>query len=159
VTGEDGSGEDGTGAASTDGAPGAAPTGAASIRRKRPATLTFTQTMLLLETFVVLFATLVSYGLGLASPAVVWGAGGGLCVLLLVLAGLQRRSWGPTAGSAAQVLVLACGFVVPMMWFIGFVFVVLWVVLLRLGRQIDRERAEFDAAHPDAVEPLRRRLR
>jgi len=152
-------GEDVTGEQVTVGAPGAVPAGAAAIRRKRPATLTFTQTMLLLETFVVLFATLVSYGLGLASPAVVWGAGGGLCVLLLVLAGLQRHSWGPAAGSAAQVLVLACGVVVPMMWFVGFVFVVLWVVLLRLGRQIDRERADFDAAHPDAVEPPRPRLR
>ena len=48
---------------------------------------------------------------------------------------------------------LAGGLWVPMMFLIGGVFVVMWVAMLRLGARIDRERAEFDAAHPHAVEP------
>ena len=45
------------------------------------------------------------------------------------------------------------GFFVPMMFVVGGIFVVLWVVALRLGGRIDRERAEYDAAHPGAVGP------
>ena len=41
--------------------------------------------------------------------------------------------------------------VVPMMAVVGGVFVILWVVALRLGGRIDRERGEWDAAHPGQV--------
>ena len=84
---------------------------------------------------------------------------GGLAAILLVLAGLQRPRWGSVAGTVAQVPVLACGFVVPMMFAVGGLFAVLWVLFLRLGVRIDSERAVFDAAHPDAVEPARPRRR
>ncbi|AEE45625.1 DUF4233 domain-containing protein [Cellulomonas fimi] len=124
-----------------------------AVRRKRPAKPQFTQTMLILEAFVVLFATLVAYGLRVAEPALVWGVGGGLAVLLLVLSGWVGRPGGYVAGSVAQALVLAGGFVVPMMFVIGGVFVALWVFSLRVGGRIDRERAEWDAAHPGAVGP------
>ncbi len=129
------------------------------MRRKRPARIVLGQTMLLLEAFVVLFAALVAYGLRAAPAAAVWAVGGGLAALLLVLAGLQRSRWGSVAGTAAQVPVIACGFVVPMMFGVGGLFAVLWVATLRLGLRIDAERAVFDAAHPDAVEPERPRRR
>ena len=128
-------------------------TPAPAVRRKRPARIVLGQTMLLLEAFVVLFAALVAFGLRSAPPAAVWAVGGGLAALLLVLAGLQRHRWGSVAGTVAQLPVLACGFVVPMMFGVGGLFAVLWVATLRLGVRIDAERAEFDAAHPDAVEP------
>ena len=48
---------------------------------------------------------------------------------------------------------LAVGFFVPMMFVVGGIFVVLWIVALRLGGRIDRERAEYDAANPGAVGP------
>lgn len=124
-----------------------------AVRRKRPAKPQFTQTMLILEAFVVLFATLVAFGLRVAEPALVWAVGGGLAVLLLVLSGWVGRPGGYVAGSVAQGLVLAGGFVVPMMFVIGGVFVALWVFSLRVGGRIDRERAEWDAAHPGAVGP------
>ena len=124
-----------------------------AIRRKRPATIVFAEAMLVLEAFLVLFATLVAFGLRAAPAGAVWGVGAGLAVVLGVLSGFQRSRAGRLVGSAAQVAVLACGFVVPMMFFIGGVFVVMWVAMLRLGARIDAERAAFDAAHPDAVEP------
>ncbi len=125
------------------------------IRRKRPATIVFAEAMLVLEAVLVVFATLVAYGLRVASPGVVWGAGLGLAVVLALLSGVQRWHRGRVAGSVAQVVMLAGGFVVPMMFLIGGLFVVLWVAMLRLGARIDLERAVFDAAHPDAVEPPR----
>ncbi|BDO42659.1 MULTISPECIES: DUF4233 domain-containing protein [unclassified Cellulomonas] len=132
---------------------------APAVRRKRPARIVLGQTMLLLEAFVVLFAALVAFGLRSAPPAAIWSVGGGLAALLLVLAGLQRPRWGSVAGTVAQLPVLACGFVVPMMFGVGGLFAVLWVLFLWLGVRIDAERAVFDAAHPDAVEPARPRRR
>ena len=46
---------------------------------------------------------------------------------------------------------LGFGLVVPMMFVVGGIFVVLWFVALRLGGRIDRERAAYDAEHPDTA--------
>ena len=89
----------------------------------------------------------------LAEPAAVWWVGGTLSVTLIVLSGLMTRPGGYVAGTVVQVLVLGVGFFVPMMFVVGGIFVVLWIVALRLGGRIDRERAEYDAAHPGAVGP------
>ena len=131
----------------------AEPASTPAIRRKRPATIVFAEAMLLLEAFLVVFATLVAFGLRVAPNGEVWGVGLGLAAALAILAGLQRFRAGRVAGSVAQAAVLAGGFVVPMMFAIGGVFVVMWVAMVRLGWRIDQERAAFDAAHPDAVEP------
>src|SRR3954447_26072838 len=124
-----------------------------AVRRKRPAKPQFTQAILVLEAVLVFFATLVAYGLRVADVGTVWWVGGGLTILLVLLSGFVSRPGGYVAGSVAQVLVLAGGLAVPMMFVVGVVFVVLWVVALRLGGRIDRERAEFDAANPGAVGP------
>ena len=124
---------------------------AARVVRKRAATVQFTQTILVLEAFVVLFATLVAFGLRVAPTPTIWTTGGVLTVTLLVLSGLMGRPGGYVAASVAQVVVLASGLVVGAMIVIGGVFAVLWVVALRLGGRIDRERAEWDAAHPGQV--------
>ncbi|NUU17557.1 DUF4233 domain-containing protein [Cellulomonas humilata] len=124
-----------------------------AVRRKRAAKPQFTQTILILEAVLVFFATLVAYGLRLAPAATIWWVGGSLCVVLILLSGLVSRPGGYLAGSIVQVLVLAGGVVIPMMFAVGAIFVVLWVVALRLGGKIDRERAEYDAANPGAVGP------
>jgi ammonia channel protein AmtB len=72
-----------------------------------------------------------------------------MAVVLVVLSRLVTAPGGYVAGSVAQLLVVACGVVVPLMYALGVLFAVLWVVSLRLGARIDRERAEYDAAHPD----------
>ncbi|KRD41610.1 hypothetical protein ASE38_18775 [Cellulomonas sp. Root930] len=124
-----------------------------AVRRKRPAKPQFTQTILILEAVLVFFATLVAYGLRLAPASTIWWVGGSLSVVLILLSGLVSRPGGYLAGSIVQVFVLAGGFVIPMMFAVGAIFVVLWVVALRLGGKIDRERAEYDAANPGAVGP------
>ena len=70
---------------------------------------------------------------------------------LVVLSRTVTRRGGYAAGSVAQVLVLAVGVVVPAMVVVGGVFVLLWVAALRVGGRIDRERSEWDAAHPGQV--------
>ena len=131
------------------------------VRPKKPAKVLFTSTILLLESFVMVFATLVLYGLrnvpGAAPslpPGLIWGLGGTMVVVLLVLSRLVGRPGGYLAGSLAQLPVVAAGFVVPMMFVVAAIFVVLWVVSLRLGARVDRERAAYDAAHPGEIPPL-----
>ncbi len=52
--------------------------------------------------------------------------------LLIVVAGLQRRSWGPRAGLVVQLPVLATGLFTAAMWFLGGVFLLLWIYLMRI---------------------------
>lgn len=110
--------------------------------RPRSARLQFARTMLVLEAFVVFFASLVGYGLQLAPPAAVWLVGGVLTLSFVLVAGVLRWPGGYVAGSVLQVLLLALGLAVPTMFVVGGVFAALWVVSLRLGGRIDRERAE-----------------
>ena len=124
-----------------------------TVRRKRPAKLLFTQTILILEAVVVFFATLVAFGLRAAPTTTVWLVGLGLSVLLILLSGFVGRPGGYAAGWVGQVLVVAGGIWVPMMFVVGAIFVILWWVAVSLGGRIDRERAEYDAAHPGEVGP------
>lgn len=98
-------------------------------------------TILVLEAFVVGFAALVAFGLRAAPASTVWGVGAGLGLALVIAAGLLRWRAGIVLGSVLQLAVLAIGVVVPMMFVVGGIFALLWVIALRLGGRIDRERA------------------
>lgn len=131
------------------------------IKPKKSALVQFTSTTLLLEVFLVIFATLAVWGLRdsdfgrgplrIDSGAAIWLLGGILALVLVILSRAQGSAAGRTAGSVAQVPVLAMGLLVPMMFFVGGVFVILWFFALRLGARVDRERAEYDAAHPETA--------
>ncbi|MDQ3734641.1 MAG: DUF4233 domain-containing protein [Actinomycetota bacterium] len=88
--------------------------------------------VLILEAVVVLFVprAIAQSGPGLTP----WRLTAVLAVvvLLIVAAGLQRRSWGTRAGLAVQVPVLATGFLTGVMWFLGGLFVLVWIYLLRI---------------------------
>lgn len=115
-------------------------------RPPRSARRTFAATVLVLEVLVVFFAALVAYGLRLADPAAIAVAAGGVAVLAILAVGLLRTWIGYVLGSALQVWILATGLVLPAMYVLGGLFALLWVVGLRLGTRIDRERAERWAA-------------
>lgn len=123
-----------------------------SARPARSARRQFAATMLVLEACVVLFAALVAYGLEVAEPRAVWLLGGGLALSLLLAAGLLRQPGGYVVGSVLQVAVVAGGLLVPLMFVVGGIFAALWIVSMRLGARIDRERAERerDAGQPAA---------
>jgi len=65
------------------------------------------------------------------------GAGAIMLVLIVAIGALRRGPRGIWLGWGAQVLVLACGFVVPMMFIVGGIFAALWFVALRLGRRVE----------------------
>lgn len=69
------------------------------------------------------------------------GTGLGLMVACVLVAGMLRREWAYGAGWALQVAALGLGLVVPMMFFLGAVFALLWGTAYFLGRKIERERA------------------
>ncbi|MEV0954189.1 DUF4233 domain-containing protein [Promicromonospora sp. NPDC050249] len=131
------------------------------IKPKKSALVQFTSTTLMLEVFLVIFATLAVWGLRnsefgrgplqIESSAAIWALGGILAVVLLILSRAQGSAAGRAAGTVAQVPVLAMGLLVPMMFLVGGVFVALWIYALRLGSRVDRERAEYDAAHPETA--------
>lgn len=92
--------------------------------------------ILILEALVVLFVprAIAQSGPGLTAArlSVVLAD----VVLLVVVAGLQRRSWGPRAGLAVQLPVLATGLFTGVMWFLGALFVLLWVYLMRMRAEL-----------------------
>ena len=106
-------------------------------------------------TFADFFATLVAVRLVDAPAGQVWLVGGVLAVVLVVLSRLVAAPGGYVAGSAVQVPFLAVSLVIPLMVVVAVVFVGMWAVSLWLGAKIDRERAAYDAAHPDEAPTAR----
>ena len=104
--------------------------------------------------------TLESITLGLTTPVMVTIAdvpvgtalaiGLGLAVACLVAAGMLRKPWAYGLGWAIQVAAVGLGFLVPMMFFLGGLFALLWGSAYGLGRKIERERAAAFAAHDRA---------
>lgn len=95
--------------------------------------------------------------LGLTTPIMVSIAGVGLGVALLIglgltaacvlVAGMLRREWAYAAGWAIQVVAVALGLVLPLMFFLGGLFAALWATADLLGQRIERERAVAFAAY------------
>ncbi len=71
------------------------------------------------------------------------GLTGGRLALLLVLAlvlilasGVQRRPQGVLVGTALQVPLLLTGLLTSVMWFLGGLFVLIWLYLLQLRKDL-----------------------
>ncbi|MCW2793252.1 MAG: hypothetical protein JWO76_2350, partial [Nocardioides sp.] len=70
----------------------------------------------------------------------------GLMVACLLLAGMLRAEWAYGVGWAVQLAAVALGLLVPLMFFLGALFGLLWGTAYFLGRKIERERAQAYAA-------------
>jgi hypothetical protein len=82
----------------------------------------------------------------------------GLAVVCLLLAGMLRSEWAYGAGWVVQGAAIGLGVLVPLMFFLGAVFALLWGSAYFLGLKIERERAAAYAAfaaaeHSDLSEP------
>ncbi len=107
--------------------------------------------VLLLEGITVLF---VPRAIAQSGP----GLTGVRLVLLLVLAallvagsGVQRRPWGLVAGTVLQVPLVLTGLMSPVMWFLGGIFLVIWLYLLQVRREL---LGTPFGAHRVSVSPL-----
>jgi hypothetical protein len=76
----------------------------------------------------------------------------GLTVACLLLAGMLRAEWAYALGWAIQVAAVALGLLVPLMFFLGALFALLWGTAYFLGRRIERDRAAAYAAYDAARE-------
>lgn len=131
--------------------PGAADEPTQPTRPQRPAVLVFTQAVLLLQAFVALFATLVLWSFSRndyldANQWVVISGGLLLMLALLYASGKQSQRWGRILGWVLQVPMLTAVFLEPAVAVMGAIFLILWLMALRLGSRIDRERKERDQA-------------
>lgn len=92
-----------------------------------------TSTVLGFEALVVFFAGLVAKDLSsLSSATALWWATG-LALACLITAGFTGSAAGRAVGWVLQVALIAVGFWVPAMFFLGAVFLLLWITALRVG--------------------------
>ncbi len=125
----------------------------AAPKPQRSALAVFCATVLALEAFVVFFATVVAIGLDLAPRPVLWSVGLWISAVFIVGAALARKPFGRVLGSILQVVLVAGGLFIPMMFFIAIVFVIVWIIALRLGRRIDTERAQRELDEQQGTAP------
>jgi len=96
--------------------------------------------VLAMESLVMGFALLLAmdhYG-----AAVLLG-GGAIAILLILCAGMMKRTTGWIFGSILQVAVIGYGFAVASMFFLGAVFAALWIAAYIFGRKGEAIRAEL----------------
>ncbi|TDD83713.1 DUF4233 domain-containing protein [Actinomadura darangshiensis] len=93
-------------------------------------------TVLACEAIVIALAIPVAVAVLDVDGATAGGVCGGLAVVCLVLAGLLRFPWAIPAGTVLQVLIIATGFMVPAMFFLGVLFGALWGTAFWLGRKV-----------------------
>ncbi|MEV8015244.1 DUF4233 domain-containing protein [Streptomyces sp. NPDC086554] len=97
------------------------------------------------EFFVIGFAGLVAMKDPDLSMGTVWTVSGIAMLLCVLLCGMITRPGGLQLGWALQIALIASGFVVPTMFFMGAVFAVLWWASIHFGKKIDEAKARFAA--------------
>ena len=97
------------------------------------------------EFFVIGFAGLVAMKDPDLSTSTVWLVSGIAMLLCVLLCGMVTRPGGVVLGWALQIALIASGFVVPAMFFLGVVFAALWWASVHFGRKVDEAKARFAA--------------
>ena len=121
------------------------------VRRVRSATESLLSIALLLEAVLVFFVVMAAFGLRVLPVGAVF-AGGTVLVLLLVLAGrLVRGGAGIWLGWALQVALIAIGILLPLMYFIGALFLGIWIYCFVTGRRLDRQKAAYLINNPSTA--------
>lgn len=97
---------------------------------------------LLGEFFVIGFAGLVAMRTSDLSAGTVWTVCGVAMALCVLLCGALTRPGGVQLGWALQLALIASGFVVPAMFFLGACFAGLWWASVHFGQKVDEAKAE-----------------
>jgi hypothetical protein len=109
--------------------------------------------VLALEGIVLALTTPVMVTLGAVPLGTALAIGLGLAAACLVLAGALRSEAAYALGWVVQVAAVGLGFLVPVMFFLGAIFGLLWGCAYFLGKKIERDRAaayaELDARCDD----------
>jgi len=99
--------------------------------------------LMVFEACVVFFATLVAFGLKVAPAEWVWGIGLGLTIAFLLTPAILGKPGSYIWGSLLQVVVLLTGIWVGLMFFVGGIFVCLWIWAMIAGITIDKARTAY----------------
>ncbi|MCD7100802.1 DUF4233 domain-containing protein [Pseudoclavibacter sp. 13-3] len=117
-------------------ADGATPSSGTRLRQK------LCGVMLAFEAFVIIFYTLVLFGLRLISSPLVWWVGGGaMLLLLLALAFMRRSQIGLWLGWAVQVVLLLAGVFSGFILFVSLICLAMWIYIMVMAARADRAAA------------------
>ncbi len=95
---------------------------------------------LILEAIVVLLALPVVSAVGGGLTAFSTAYLIGFAVLLVLMAGIQGRSWAIWANLGVQLLLIAGWFIYPAVGFVGLLFTVVWLMILYLRADVLRRQ-------------------
>jgi len=115
-------------------------------RRRRSVKETLGSIVLGFEVVIVFLAALLVFGLKALPPVPALAGGAAFIVALVVGLGLLRYPWGQYVGWALQLLLIASGFLVPALFFVGVLFVALWTYCMITGERMDRQNRARAAA-------------
>ena len=110
-------------------------------RRQRSLTESLLSIVLGLEAVLVFFIALTVFGLHALPPAVAFGGGAGLAVVLALASRIVRWNWGVWVGWVLQLALLATGIVLPALYIVAVVFIGMWVYCFVRARKIDADNA------------------
>jgi hypothetical protein len=96
-------------------------------------------TVLILESVVVALAIVPAIKLEHASARDAGLAGCAAVLVAITAAAVARRhlSWTLVVGSLLQVLIIAAGVIVPVMYILGGIFALLWITGIWLGHRVE----------------------
>ena len=127
-------------------------------KKRRSVRVMFASVILLMEAFVTFFATLVLFGLRgrELGAGLVLGGGFGLMAVFILACAVVSKPWGRGLGWLLQIVLIALGFLEPMMFFVGVIVALTWWYALRTGAKLVREnaervraQAEWERQHPE----------
>lgn len=100
------------------------------------------------ELIIVVLIGLTLFGLGTLEPRELGlFLGGGLAVIIIVaLAFMRAGRVGIILGWVVHVLMIGCGFLLPISFVVGALFTGLWIYCMIKGAQIDRDRRAWEQA-------------
>jgi hypothetical protein len=110
--------------------------------RNRSTKATLGSLVMVFQSVVVFFATLVGFGLQVhPDPAVIWGVGLSISVILMIFPAVLGKPGTYLIGWILQGVVISLGIWVPLMYLLGVVFLGMWAWGMIAGGTIDKARA------------------
>ncbi len=104
------------------------------------------------ESFIVFFATLAGFGLKVADGPVVWAVGLSLSFLLIMTPAVLGRKGSYAFGWVLQAAIVAIGFWLVPMFYIGGVFACMYAWAMIAGGTIDKAKLAFERANGIVVQ-------
>jgi len=104
------------------------------------------------ELIVVFLGALVIFGLKALPAAWALGGGAAMVVAMALTIGLLRFRWAFAVGWILQLVVVASGFLNPVLFIVGVLFTALWAYCMITGAKLDRQARRHPAPHSPPTE-------